>query len=245
MSTQKAIAQAFQFHDATVRTLVGPDGEPWFVAADVCRVLEIGNVSQALSRLDDDETTLISNEGASNGLPMNAVNESGLYSLVLGSRKPEAKAFKRWVTREVLPAIRKTGGFGKPAALPGNYTEALEALLLQVKATETLQLENEAMRPKADFYDAVTSSEDTVDMNEAAKLAKIGFGRTVLFRELRRRGVLRHNNTPYQKYLDSGYFAVVESKWEKPDGSKHITLKTVVYQRGVEFLRRLFTGGLA
>ena len=83
------------------------DGEPWFVAVDVCRALEIGNPTDAMRRLDADERTLVSIEGASNGLPVNAVNEPGLYTLILGSRKPEAKAFKRWITHEVIPAIRK------------------------------------------------------------------------------------------------------------------------------------------
>jgi len=82
------------------------DGDPWFVAADVCKAVGIGNPSEALRRLDEDESTLISTEGASNGLPVNAVSEAGLYSLVLGSRKPEAKEFKRWITHEVIPSIR-------------------------------------------------------------------------------------------------------------------------------------------
>ena len=84
------------------------DGEPWFVAADVCKALEIGNPSQAIARLEDDEkmNTLISNEGAASGTSSMAfVNEPGLYSLVLGSRRPEAKVFKRWVTSEILPYV--------------------------------------------------------------------------------------------------------------------------------------------
>lgn len=93
-----------------IRTLT-IDGEPWFVAVDVCRALEIGNPTDAMRRLDADERTLVSIEGASNGLPVNAVNEPGLYTLILGSRKPEAKAFKRWITHEVIPAIRKYGGY--------------------------------------------------------------------------------------------------------------------------------------
>ena len=80
-----------------VRTLT-IDSYPWFVAADVCKALEIRNPTDALRRLDSDERTLVSIEGASNGLPVNAVNEPGLYALILGSRKPEAKAFKRWIT---------------------------------------------------------------------------------------------------------------------------------------------------
>ena len=84
------------------------DGEPWFVAADVCRALEIGNPSQAISRLDDNERSLISNEGSRS---LAIVNESGLYSLILGSRKAAAKRFKKWVTGTVLPAIRKDGAY--------------------------------------------------------------------------------------------------------------------------------------
>lgn len=88
-----------------VRTMIRA-GEPWFVAADVCKALDIGNPTQALTRLDEDDVTLISNEG---GREMNIVSEPGLYSLVLGSRKPEAKIFRRWITHEVLPSIRKHG----------------------------------------------------------------------------------------------------------------------------------------
>lgn len=104
-----------------IRT-VTRDGEPWFVAADVCRVLEVQNVSKALNRLDDDEKmTLTSSEGHSGqrggAQVMNIVNEPGLYTLVLGSRKPEAKAFKRWITHEVLPSIRKTGAYATDAKL--------------------------------------------------------------------------------------------------------------------------------
>lgn len=91
----------------SIRT-VKRNGEPWFVAADVCKSLELGNPSQAMTRLDvDEKSTLISNEGKK----FNIVNEPGLYTLVLSSRKPEAKLFKRWITHEVLPSIRKTGGF--------------------------------------------------------------------------------------------------------------------------------------
>lgn len=98
------------------------DDEPWFVAADVCRALELNNVSRAVDRLDDDEKmTLTSSEGHSGqrggAQSMNMVNEPGLYTLVLGSRKPEAKAFKRWITHEVLPAIRRTGAYATNARL--------------------------------------------------------------------------------------------------------------------------------
>lgn len=110
--------QIFEHQDFGQIRVVEQNGEPWFVAADVCRAVDIGNPSDALSRLDEDEHTLVSIEGASNGRPVNAVNEPGLYSLVLGSRKPEAKAFKRWITHEVLPSIRQTGTYSLVAVPP-------------------------------------------------------------------------------------------------------------------------------
>lgn len=93
------------------------DGEPWFVAADVCRALELDDTGRATSRLDEDELTRIKIESGGQHREMIIINEPGLYTLVLGSRKPEAKAFKRWITHEVLPSIRKTGAYATDARL--------------------------------------------------------------------------------------------------------------------------------
>jgi len=128
----------FKFENQQIRVFTDQRGEPWFVAADVCSTVAIGNISQALSRLDADEKTLISNEGAYAGGPpsLNLINEPGLYALVLGSRKPEAKRFKRWVTHEVLPSLRRTGHYDLtgvapvPAALPPHKQDSVSALLL-------------------------------------------------------------------------------------------------------------------
>lgn len=123
----------FDYEGSSVRVLTGEDGQPWFVAADVARILEIGNPSQAMTRLDDDERTLISNEGRD----LNVVSEAGLYSLILGSRKPEAKAFKRWVTHEVLPAIRRHGSYTAPTLTgPALMAAALIEAHKTIEATE-------------------------------------------------------------------------------------------------------------
>lgn len=116
MATSNNSIQTFTFaQNINVRSLIIA-GEPWFVAADVCKALELPNTTAALSRLDADEQALISIKGISKGNDYaNTVNESGLYSLILGSRKPSAKAFKKWVTSEVLPAIRKTGTYSVAA----------------------------------------------------------------------------------------------------------------------------------
>ena len=125
--TTGTTALSFSFSTQILRCIMR-DGEPWFVAADVCAALEITNVTQALSRLDPDEMTLYSNEGREAGhgaQSQNLINESGLYSLILGSRKPEAKKFKKWVTSEVLPSIRKTGAYVAPTAPAQPAGEAL------------------------------------------------------------------------------------------------------------------------
>ena len=132
------------------------NGEPWFVAADVCRALDIGNPTQAIARLDSDESTLISNEGRE----MNIISEPGLYALVLGSRKPEAKAFKRWVTHEVIPSIRRTGGYiaGAESMTPEELmakalTVAQKTLADREARLSVLTVENQIMQPKAEYFD--------------------------------------------------------------------------------------------
>lgn len=117
-------------------------GEPWWVAKDVCDVLEVGNTSDAIRRLDDDERTLVSIEGASNGLPVNAINEAGLYTLVLTSRKPQAKVFKRWITHEVIPSIRKTGAY----SVQQKPLSAIEQIQLLLQATSEQHQEVAAVK---------------------------------------------------------------------------------------------------
>lgn len=115
MAIQFAL-QVFEYEDKRPFRIIDRNGEPWFVLSDVCRELEIANVGNAAARLDEDEKDSIRNpdaNGARGNPHLVVVNESGLYSLILSSRKPEAKRFKKWVTKEVLPSIRKTGGYGR------------------------------------------------------------------------------------------------------------------------------------
>lgn len=179
--------QFFEFNNplfGNVR-VIQKDGEPWFVAKDVCRALEIGNPSQALARLDNDEkfTTIISNESAATGKSnMSFVNEPGLYALVLGSRKPEAKAFKRWITHEVIPSIRKYGMYATDGIIdkmiddPDFGIHLLSKLKderershkLAIKNQE-LEQDNNAMRPKAEYCDRVLDSESLITTTAIAK----------------------------------------------------------------------------
>lgn len=126
-------------------------------------------------------------------------------------------------------------------SLPQNYEEALEHLLIQVRENKKLIAENKVLQPKADFYDAVAQSEDTIDVGQVAKVLAIkGYGRNNLFKFLREQKVLMHNNQPYQKYIDCGYFKQIETQWyDLKAEMTHIGLKTVVYQKGLDFIRSL------
>lgn len=154
----------------SVRT-IDREGDVWFVGKDVAEILGYTNPSKALADHVDEEDKLnnesLSSLGQRGGW---LINESGLYSLVLSSKLPTAKQFKRWVTSEVLPAIRKTGEYH----VPQTYLDALKALVASEEEKERLALENEQMKPKAEFYDAVTDSKDAIPMGEVAKVLDCG-----------------------------------------------------------------------
>ena len=162
------------------------------------------------------------------------INESGLYSLILGSKLPEAKKFKHWVTSEVLPKIRQTGGFN----LPQSFSEALQLAADQAKQIELLEKKNNELIPKAEFFDAVTDSKTAISIGETAKVLDAGIGQNKLFAFLRDNNILKSDNTPYQRYIDMGYFRVVEQKYEV-HGEIKISIKTLVFQKGIDFIRRL------
>jgi anti-repressor protein len=190
----------------------------------------LGLHRRALSRLDEDEKGARSTHTLGGEQSVSVVNEPGLYALTLGSRKPEAKAFKRWVTHEVLPSIRRTGRYQQS---PQDYATALRALASEVEAREK-------ERPMVEFYHTVAASADTLSLNDAAKL--LGLGRNRLMRKMRESGILNANNVPYQAYLERKLFRVTEQHWTDREGKAHIQKTTRVYQRGIEFLRRKFCG---
>mgnify|MGYP004650140515 CR=1 FL=1 len=160
----------------SIRTL-NIDGEPWFVAVDVCMALGIGNVSMAISRLDDDEKNTVSlTEGIPGNPNKTIVNEPGLYALVLSSRKPEAKAFKRWITHEVIPSIRKHGGYVAGQEHMSDEELMAKALLMAQKTIadrdariSALQVEVAVAQPKVDYFNELVDRNLLTGIRETAK----------------------------------------------------------------------------
>ena len=219
--------QQFTHAGRAVRTLLVND-EPAFLSADLLALLDLGRSSVAL--LDEDEKGVHTVDTPGGRQSMSYVTESGLYSLILRSRKPEAKAFRRWITHEVLPALRQTGTYTAAQAhhLPSSFADALRQL-----ADTCEQLE--AVAPKVEAYDALMDASGLLSMQAAAKA--LGYGPNVLYRDLRRMGILQGgNNLPYQRYLH--HFEVKLGSYKNRRGETVPTATTMIRPAGLDFLRR-------
>ena len=214
-----------------VRTVI-KDGEPWLVGKDVAEILGYSNTRDALSRhvdTEDKTTVVISDSGSNYKSKTTIINESGFYSLVLSSKMPRAKEFKRWVTATILPTLRRTGGYvSNEEMFIENYLPFLDEpyqnlFRLQMMAINQL---NERIRhdePLVEFAEQVSDTTNLIDMNAMAKLARaenIPVGRNRLYSWLKGKGVLMANNLPYQTFIDRGYFSVKESVFETPTMTK-------------------------
>lgn len=227
--------QLFNFESHEVRSLL-LNNEPWFVGKDVADVLGYSNSRKAMADHvdDEDKEVLTSRNVTLENIPnrgITVVNESGLYSLILSSKLPSAKKFKRWVTSEVLPALRKTGQY-QVKELSGSELMAKALIEAQnVLAAKDKQIEE--MKPKALFADAVTASHTSILVGELAKILKqngIEMGQKRLFAWLREKGYLIKRqgtdyNMPTQKAMDLGLFEIKEGSYVNGSGV-NITTKT-------------------
>lgn len=225
-----------------IRATLDENGEPWFVASDVCKSLEIKNTTDALKRLDEDEKSRF-NLGLSGGAT-NVVNEYGLYNLVLASRKKETKPFRRWITHEVIPAIRKDGGYMLANKNDSEEEIMARAVLIAQKSMERLKLENKQkdqiigeLKPKADYVDKILQNKSLIKVSAIAK----DYGMSAqemnkLLHELR----IQYNQGGqwllYAKIQDKGYTSSETHVYEKKDGSTDIRLLTKWTQKGRIFL---------
>ena len=226
-----------------IRT-INKNGEPWFVGKDVAEVLGYADTRKAIRmHVDDDDKggDILSTPGGRQQITI--INESGLYSLILSSKLPQAKEFKRWVTNEVLPQIRKTGGY-----IPLNDCEdsgeiMARALMIAQRTIEQKDALLEMQKPKVRFAEAVTGSDDSILISELAKLiTQNGYeiGRTRLFDWLRRNGYIFKNSTePIQKWVEKGLFETKVSIIHTHHG-EHEVLTTKVTGKGQRYFIDVF-----
>lgn len=205
----------FNYQENEVRTII-KDGEPWWVLTDVCKALELTTPAKVAERLDEDEKGMSKVHTLGGEQEMTIINESGLYNVILRSNKPEAKDFKRWVTHEVLPSIRKHGMYAIDDLIndPDLAIKALTALKEERARRKELEAQAEENQPKVLFADTVIKSSDNILIREMAKLLcdnDIKIGEKRLYKLLRENHVLMRNNIPYQYVIDQGYFFVKES----------------------------------
>lgn len=244
-----------------IRT-VTKNNEPWFIATDVCSALDISNTSQALTRLDDDEkNTIILNEGIGNP-NKSIVSEYGLYNLILASRKKEAKKFKRWITHEVIPSIRKHGAYMTSEVIEKtlsdpDYLIRLATNLKEEKAKRALaEAQIERDKPKVLFADTVSASNKSCLVGELAKLisqeairrGEINkkIGQNNLFAWMRSSGYLcksgERKNQPLQQYVEQGLFELKKGSYVDSNGSNITTTTTKVTGKGQIYFVNKFLG---
>lgn len=240
--------QLFKYEDANVRTLL-IDNNPWFVGKDVATILGYSNTRDALSNHvdDEDKNTVVIRDGITRGNPnQTIINESGLYSLILSSKMPNAKRFKHWVTSKVLPAIRKYGAYmTDQKAFDVVHNKDGLADLLQQAADQLKQkdIQIEQMKPKALFADSVATSKTTVLVGELAKILRgngIDIGPNRLFGWLRKHGYLINRkgsdwNMPTQKAMDLGLFKIKETVINHSNGTTSISKTTKVTGKGQQY----------
>ena len=202
--------QLFQKEGWRVRTLVR-DGEPWFVASDVCKALEIANGPDAVGRLDLDEKMTVDSTDSHSGQRGGAqsftiISEPGLYALVLGSRKKEAKVFKRWVTHEVIPSIRRYGVYA--TSIPKTMAESLRMYAASLDQIEAQNRLIEQQAPMVAAAEKIASAENTMTIKDFAK--SLDMGPIRIFGRLSRLGIIYRNSdmdwVPFQRFIDRGYF---------------------------------------
>lgn len=253
-----------------LQTFINPDfgniratiinNEPFFVGKDVAEDLGYTNSRKALSDHVDQEdkgVTICDTPGGKQ--EMTVINESGVYALVFSSKLPKAKEFKHWVTSEVLPTIRKHGAYATPATIesiianPDNGIRLLQALKEEQEKRKALEAQNEEMRPKALFAEAVSASKSSILIGDLAKIIKQNgheIGQKRLFAWLRDNGWLIKQkgaswNMPTQRSMEMGLFEIKESTFQNPDGSVRITKTPKVTGRGQVFFINKFCGGSA
>lgn len=242
--------QIFNYNGNEVRT-IQKDGEPWWVLKDVCSVLDLSDTNKTAERLDVDELTRIKFVTGGQNREMLCINESGLYNVILRSDKPEAKPFRKWVTSEVLPSIRKHGVYMTPETLeqailnPDMMIKLCTALKDEQDKNKALQavnssltVDNQIMKPKADYFDELVDRNLLTNFRETAKQLQVKEKEFIKFL-LDKKFIYRDKRGKIQPYADknNGLFEVKEFSNEK---TGFASTQTLITPKGRETFRLLF-----
>ncbi|MBU2709145.1 phage antirepressor KilAC domain-containing protein [Zooshikella marina] len=226
----------FQFESTTVR-VINKEGEPWFVAKDVALALGYPKANTVTRFLDEDELGAHNVCTSAGSRELSIINESGLYSAILKSRRYEAKKFKKWVTRDVLPCIRKTGSYGVTQIDWNNPTQIAGFLAQSLQRVQEQDEEIAMLTPKAKFHDQVIQSEDSLTIAEAAKILDTGRNRLMQF--LRHHGWINRFNEPYQAKIESGDMDLKLSQFDHPRQGVKDRITPLITGRGLVKLKRM------
>lgn len=238
----------FQFDGRNIR-IVDQRGEFWFVAGDVAVELAYDHTPHLLRQLDDDEKGVHVMDTLGGRQEVSLISEAGLYRAIVQRRatkkvdeklRKRISRFQRWVFHDVLPSIRKTGSYtvqDEPAfKIPASLSEALRLAADQAEVIEKQSLAITEMKPKAEFHDAVAEAINSQPIRDVAKV--LGTGQNRMFKWLRDIGVLMGNNTPYQRFVDDGYFRVVERQYKDQVGEAHTYTRTLVTGKGLAYIQK-------
>ena len=245
--------QLFNFHGQNVRTVTIND-EAYFVGKDVAKILRYSNTQRSVNAHVDSEDKRGYQISTPYGTQeMTVINESGLYSLILSSKMPQAKEFKHWVTSEVLPAIRKHGAYMTPQTIekallnPDTIINLATQLKKEQEQRKQLQAENEQMKPKALFADAVSTSNSSILIGQLAKILRqngVNIGQNRLFAWMRKNGYLgtrgSNRNIPTQRSMDLGLFKTKETVINHSDGHTTVNITTKVTGKGQQYFINKF-----
>ena len=226
--------QIFENEELGSLKVIEHKNEMWFIGKEVAKLLGYKNTNKALKdHVDNFEKGVTKWDTLGGKQNVVIINESGLYSLIFSSKLDTAKKFKRWVTSEVLPEIRKNGQYKNK---PAKTLTQLEMLKIAVEEIETQNKLIEEMKPKSEFYDVVANADGTIDFLKFSKLLNknneyLKLGRNNLFKLLRSKNILNKDNMPLQRYIQSNFFKVIEKNYERD-----IYLQTQITPKGQQYL---------
>lgn len=231
--------QVFSFESQGVRVVV-KDGNPWWVAKDVADILDYSDTEAMTRRLDLDE--VMTDKLSGMNMLSTLISESGLYNAIIGSKKPDAKKFKKWITSEVLPSIRKTGSYQVQQSPEEQALTLAKALLRKDEELKQVQVEKQQLQienksqaekieedaPKVEVYDKTMNASGLKTIQQIAKILKV----TNIFDKLKEIKILMDDNTPYKRYVDSGMFEVKTRTYTNKYGKEFTYLRTYVTGKG-------------